>query len=46
MHYCGMYGELNGLIEVVQKKPECGMQGLFDGSNDEEKTPKTTAAGG
>jgi hypothetical protein len=28
MHYCGMYGELNGLIEVVQKKPECGMQGL------------------
>ncbi|MDB5811042.1 MAG: hypothetical protein JWN94_3164 [Betaproteobacteria bacterium] len=32
MHYCGMYGELNGLIEAVQKKPECGMQGLFEGA--------------
>ncbi len=40
MHYCGMYGELNGLIEAVQKKPECGMQGLFEGSgNQEQKQP-------
>jgi hypothetical protein len=41
MHYCGMYGELNGLIEVVQKKPECGMQGLFEGAG--AMTPKPAA---
>jgi hypothetical protein len=34
MHYCGMYGDLNGLVEIVQKKPECGMQGLFEGGGD------------
>jgi hypothetical protein len=45
MHYCGMYGELNGLIEVVQKKPECGMQGLFEGSGTEEKKEQAPAAG-
>lgn len=45
MHYCGMYGELNGLIEVVQKKPECGMQGLFEGSDQEPKKEKGSASG-
>ena len=45
MHYCGMYGELNGLIEVVQKKPECGMQGLFEGSGEQEKKEKASGAG-
>ena len=45
MHYCGMYGELNGLIEVVQKKPECGMQGLFEGAGADEKKEKAPAAG-
>ena len=37
MHYCGMYGELNGSVEVILKKPECGVQGLFEGSGNEEK---------
>jgi hypothetical protein len=45
MHYCGMYGELNGLIEVVQKKPECGMQGLFEGAGAEENKEKAPAPG-
>ncbi len=36
MHYCGMYGDLNGTIEAIQKKPECGMQGLFEGSGSPE----------
>ena len=44
MPYCGMYGELNGLIEAVQKKAECGMQGLFDGANEQDPKKKTTAA--
>jgi hypothetical protein len=40
MHYCGMYGELNGLVEVVLKKPDCVMQGVFEGSgNQEQKAP-------
>lgn len=43
MHYCGMYGQLNGSIEVILKKPECGMQGLFEGVGEQE--PKTSAAG-
>ena len=46
MHYCGMYGELNGSIEAVMKKPECGMQGLFEGSNlPEQKVPTEPAPG-
>ena len=46
MHYCGMYGELNGSIEAVMKKPECSMQGLFEGSNlPEEKVPTGPAPG-
>jgi len=43
MHYCGMYGELNGLVEAVLKKPDCGMQGLFEGSGDQEKKEKSAA---
>ncbi len=38
MHYCGMYGDLNGVVEVVQKKPECGMQGLFEGAGSSAPT--------
>jgi hypothetical protein len=34
MHYCGMYGELNGRVEAVLKKADCGMHGVFDGSGD------------
>jgi len=45
MHYCGMYGGLNGSIEAVLKKPECIMQGLFEGSGDQEK-PAPVAPGG
>lgn len=30
MHYCGMYGELNGVVEVVAKKSECGLEGVFE----------------
>ena len=41
MHYCGMYGDLNGVVEVVQKKPECGMQGLFEGAG--SSTPNAPA---
>lgn len=44
MPYCGMYGELNGLIEAVQKKAECGMQGLFEGANEVEPKKKGTGA--
>ena len=45
MHYCGMYGELNGLIEAVQKKPECGMQGLWEGANEIDSKKKGNAPG-
>jgi hypothetical protein len=44
MHYCGMYGDLNGVVEAVMKKPDCGMQGLFEGSGDQEQ--KVPVAGG
>lgn len=44
MHYCGMYGGLNGSIEVAHKKPECVMQGLFEGSGDQDK-PSPAAPG-
>ncbi len=30
MRYCGMFGELNGSVEVSSKKPECGLTGVFD----------------
>ena len=30
MHYCGMYGELNGTVEVTKSKSECGLEGVFD----------------
>ncbi|MEO7726345.1 MAG: hypothetical protein ABIS45_03775 [Burkholderiales bacterium] len=43
MPYCGMYGDLNGVIEAVIKKPECGMQGLFEGANDPEPKVKPAA---
>ena len=33
MRYCGMHGELNGSIEVWRKKPECGLDKIFDGSD-------------
>ena len=37
MPYCGMYGDLNGMIEADVKKPECMLQGVF-----EDGLPKTT----
>lgn len=30
MHYCGMDGELNGVVEVTSKKSECELEGVFD----------------
>ena len=30
MRYCGMYGELNGTVEVTKRKPECGLQGVLE----------------
>jgi hypothetical protein len=30
MAYCGMYGELNGEVEVLRKHSECTLQGIFD----------------
>lgn len=30
MPYCGMFGELNGSIEVMSKNKECGLEGVFD----------------
>ena len=30
MPYCGMYGDLNGMIEADVKKPECILQGIFE----------------
>ncbi len=44
MPYCGMYGDLNGVIEAIIKKPECGMQGLFEGANEQEPKPKPAAS--
>jgi hypothetical protein len=46
MHYCGMYGELNGLVEAVQKKAECGIQGLFEGANEIDPQKKSPPAPG
>jgi hypothetical protein len=44
MHYCGMYGELNGLVEAVLKKADCSMHGVFEGANETEKKEKAVAA--
>ena len=30
MTYCGMHGELNGVIEVSSTKSECDIHGVFD----------------
>ncbi len=30
MHYCGMLGELNGVVEVVAKQAECSVEGVFE----------------
>lgn len=30
MPFCGMLGELNGFVEVVSKKSECTLSGVFD----------------
>lgn len=30
MPYCGMYGELNGTVEVSKKNTECALNGVFD----------------
>lgn len=40
MRYCGMYGELNGSVEVISKQPECNLDRIFEGSDqNEEKAP-------
>lgn len=30
MTYCGMHGELNGIVAVSSTKSECDIQGIFD----------------
>ena len=35
MHYCGMHGELNGVVEVMAKKPECEVEGVFESGAEE-----------
>jgi hypothetical protein len=30
MPYCGMYGDLNGVVEVSSSKSECVLAGVFD----------------
>ena len=30
MPYCGMLGELNGVVEVINKKSECTLNGVFE----------------
>jgi hypothetical protein len=35
MRFCGMYGELNGTVEVSKDKAECALDGVFDGSDEE-----------
>ena len=37
MRYCGMYGELNGSIEAFKGKAECGLDRIFEGSNEEKR---------
>jgi hypothetical protein len=29
MQYCGMYGQLNGVVEVFSKKSECSLEDVF-----------------
>jgi len=36
MRYCGMYGELNGTVEASKGKAECGLDRIFEGSNEEK----------
>ena len=35
MHYCGMEGTLNGVVEVLSKKSECDVMGVFDTGKNE-----------
>lgn len=35
MRFCGMYGELNGAVEVSKGKAECALDGVFEGSDEE-----------
>jgi hypothetical protein len=34
MPYCGMYGELNGTVELVNKKSECKLERIFQASGE------------
>ncbi len=36
MRYCGMYGEINGSVEVISKQPECNLDRIFEGSDEKE----------
>ena len=35
MHFCGMHGVLNGIVEVSAIQPECGLEGVFESGVDE-----------
>lgn len=41
MQYCGMYGQLNGVVEVFSKKSECSLEDVFkDGVVDDGPVEK------
>lgn len=41
MRFCGMYGQLNGMVEVFSKKSECSLEDVFkDGVVDEGPVEK------
>ena len=46
MHYCGMYGNLNGAVEAVVMQPACGLNGVFEDGLPKEPPAKTPAASG
>ena len=37
MPFCGMYGELNGSVELIAKKTECNIDRIFEGSGEKEE---------
>jgi len=44
MRFCGMYGQLNGVVEVFSKKSECTLVDVFkDNVTDEAPVEKATA---
>ena len=44
MRFCGMYGQLNGVVEVFSKKSECTLEDVFkDNVTDEAPVEKAAA---